>query len=90
MKNILNSHIKVPFTASFGSIGTEYTNVLISDNGAIKSIGEYIYRIDRNEVHCSDSVKVQFAKACEQYRLGKGKFPSLCYFESDSLTVNFF
>jgi len=88
MNQSLAKFVKIPFTTSYGTVGDQYTQVLIVEDGAVKSIGEYLYRITRNEISVSDELAEKFAAACELCRQG-GPFPCLCYF-GDDLAVNFF
>ncbi len=88
MNRSLSKFVKVPFTNNYGTVGEQYTHVLIIEDGAIKSIGEYLYRITRKEIWISEELMDKFAAACELCRQG-GPFPTLCYF-GDELAVNFF
>lgn len=88
MNQSLAKFIKVPFTTHYGTVGDQYTHVLIVENGAIKSIGEYLYRITRNEIYVGDELADKFAAACEICRQG-GPFPTICY-NGDEISVNFY
>ena len=76
----IQEFINVEVETSFCYIGSGYTQVLIVENGKIRIIGEYLWRIKRGEIHCPDELRIRFAKECEKFRIGqRPERPSLCY-----------
>lgn len=71
--------IGVEATCKYGCIATEYQYVLVVEDGKIHEIGEFIYRLFRdNLVHEEDLI--QFGMECEKYRIGqRATMPSYCY-----------
>lgn len=90
-KNILQKFIAVEITIDYGCIGTNYQEILVVENGKIKSIGNFIYRIWRERL-LKDNVDMELLEelACqaELYRTGqRDKKPSLAFWEADLKVV---
>lgn len=86
LKAKLQKHINTEITIEFGCIGSNYSQILIVDNGKIKSIGEFIYRVflerlaEREEGDLISDLGIE----CEKYRINKReKKPSLCFYKEE-------
>jgi hypothetical protein len=82
----LQPHINTEININFGCIGTNYTEILIVQDGKIKSIGNFIYRLwsELSGKENVDKLLAELAVECEKYRTGmRGRKPSLCFWEKE-------
>lgn len=77
----ITDQINVPVTISYGHIETTYQQLLIVEDGQIKSIGEFVHDLYYyNKVH-DVQLKIQLGIEAEKYRTGqRDKLPALCYY----------
>lgn len=95
-KEILQKEIKVEITLDYGEIGSRYQQILIVEDGKIKSIGEFLYKVymesDTYNSHDLKNLLIDLGIEAEKYRIGeRAKLPSLHYIHynnEDILKVN--
>ncbi len=81
----MQPHIGVEINLEYGCNGTSYQNILIVENGKVKSIGSFIYRLWRELANHPDTemLLTQLAIEAEDFRTGKRRTePSICYREN--------
>lgn len=85
-KEKLQLHINAEINVNFGCIGTGYVQILITEDGKIKSIGDFIYKLwsEISGHQDTDKMLAELAIECEKYRTGmRGRKPSLCFWKEE-------
>lgn len=85
LKELIQRHVGVEVIVEYGCIGTNYLQILIVKDGKIITIGEFLYRIFRENMlsrdpDCPESLIEELGKEAEKYRnRERDKRPSLNY-----------